>query len=242
MLHHRYIRHQNSLGYTEVVDANSSALLKQDATWRIVPGLADATCYSFESRNYPGQYLRHQAFRVRKDANDNSALFKADATWCAQQGTGGVRLTAWNFPGQFLRHRASELWLATPGGPNAWDNAHELHRGHHVVRGEPLGPVKGGSKRGCRPGAPCFCFFSGFRCSLSGVRVHARMTVAIGIRAARMAGIRPPSTPATRPAITPATPACHGKVMSCSWVPREPSIPAADVERRPRPARSRPPR
>ncbi|GAB3865239.1 AbfB domain-containing protein [Dactylosporangium cerinum] len=118
----RYIRHQNSLGYTEVVDANSSALLKQDATWRIVPGLADSTCYSFESRNYPGQYLRHQAYRVRKDANDNSALFKADATWCAQQGTGGVRLTAWNFPGQFLRHRASELWLATPGGPNAWDN------------------------------------------------------------------------------------------------------------------------
>ncbi len=117
----RYIRHQNSLGFTEVVDANSSTLLKQDATWRIVPGLADASCYSFESRNYPGQYLRHQSYRVRKDPNDNSALFKADATWCAQQGTGGVRLTAWNFPGQYLRHRNAELWLATPGGPNAWD-------------------------------------------------------------------------------------------------------------------------
>ncbi|MER7279855.1 AbfB domain-containing protein [Dactylosporangium sp. NPDC000244] len=119
----RYVRHRDSLGYTDVVDANSTALLKQDATWRVVPGLADSSCYSFESRNYPGQYLRHQAFRVRKDANDNSALFKADATFCAQQGNGGVRLTAWNFPGQYLRHYNAELWLATPGGPSPYDGA-----------------------------------------------------------------------------------------------------------------------
>jgi hypothetical protein len=119
----RYVRHQNSLGYTEVVDANSSTLLKQDATWRVVAGLADSSCYSFESRNYPGRYLRHQAFRVRSDASDGSALFRADATWCAQQGSGGVRLTAWGFPGQYLRHYNSELWLATPGGPNPYDGA-----------------------------------------------------------------------------------------------------------------------
>lgn len=36
------------------------------------------------------------------------------------------------------------------------------------------------------------------------------MTVAIGMRAARTAGISPPGTPATSPATTPATPACHG--------------------------------
>ncbi|WP_238008227.1 AbfB domain-containing protein [Dactylosporangium sp. AC04546] len=118
----RYIRHQNSLGYTEVVTASSTTLLKQDATWRIVPGLADSSCYSFESRNYPGRYLRHQAFRVRMDTNDNSALFRADATWCAQSATGGVRLTAWGFPGQYLRHYNAELWLATPGGPSTYDN------------------------------------------------------------------------------------------------------------------------
>ncbi|MFG2037955.1 AbfB domain-containing protein [Dactylosporangium sp. NPDC048998] len=61
-------------------------------------------------------------YRVRRDANDNSALFKADATWCAQQATGGVRLTAWNFPGQYLRHYNAELWLATPGGASAYDS------------------------------------------------------------------------------------------------------------------------
>ncbi|WP_432990147.1 AbfB domain-containing protein [Dactylosporangium sp. CA-233914] len=119
----RYARHRDGLGYIDVVDANSTALLKQDATWRVVPGLADSSCYSFEARNFPDHYLRNQAFRVRMDANDNSAPFKADATWCAQPGNGGVRLTAWNFPGQYyLRHYNAELWLATPGGPNAYDS------------------------------------------------------------------------------------------------------------------------
>jgi hypothetical protein len=117
----RYARHQDGLGFTEVVDANSSGLLKNDATWKIVPGLADSGCYSFESRNFPGQYLRHREFRIHKEGGD-SALFRADATWCAVQAAGGVRLSAYNFPDQYLRHYRSELWLATPGGAHEWDN------------------------------------------------------------------------------------------------------------------------
>ncbi|MEU5664252.1 AbfB domain-containing protein [Streptomyces longwoodensis] len=118
----RYARHRDGLGYTEVANGSSTDLLKQDATWRIVPGLADSSCYSFESRNYPGEYLRHRDFRVRKDPSDGSDLFRADATWCAVPGSGGVRLMASNFPGQYLRHIDAELWLATPGGAHAWDN------------------------------------------------------------------------------------------------------------------------
>jgi hypothetical protein len=118
----RYLRHQDGAAFTEVVGANSSSLLKNDATWKIVPGLAGTGCYSFESRNYPGQYLRHRDFRVYKDAADGSALFNADATFCAEQGSGGVRLSAVAFPGQYLRHINSEVWLATPGGQHAWDN------------------------------------------------------------------------------------------------------------------------
>ncbi|GAB3278954.1 AbfB domain-containing protein [Kineosporia babensis] len=118
----RYIRHRQALGYTEVVTEASEALLKNDATWNIVPGLADASCYSFEAVNYPGTYLRHQAYRVKQNPDDGTALFDADATWCAEEGDGGIKLTAWNFPGQYLRHYDAELWLATPGGNNAWDN------------------------------------------------------------------------------------------------------------------------
>jgi hypothetical protein len=117
----KYLRHQDGQAFTAVVDANSAGLLKNDATWKIVPGLAGTGCYSFESRNYPGQYLRHRDFRVYKEAGD-SAIFRADATFCAVRGSGGVRLSSWNFPGQYLRHINSEVWLATPGSTHAWDN------------------------------------------------------------------------------------------------------------------------
>ncbi|KQX61217.1 glycoside hydrolase family 2 [Streptomyces sp. Root1310] len=118
----RYLRHRDGAGFTEVVTAGSDALLKNDATWRIVPGLADSGCYSFESRNYPGQYLRHREYRVYKESGSTD-LFRADATFCPARGANGaVRLSAYNFPEQYLRHYNAELWLATPGGTHTWDN------------------------------------------------------------------------------------------------------------------------
>ncbi|MGW6273056.1 AbfB domain-containing protein [Streptomyces sp. NPDC055060] len=118
----RYLRHKDALAYTEVVNSGSSDLLKNDATWRIVPGLADSSCYSFESRNYPGEYLRHRDFRVHREAGDGSALFRADATFCAVPGQGGVRLMAQNYPGQYLRHYNAEVYLAVPGGSRPSDS------------------------------------------------------------------------------------------------------------------------
>ncbi|MET8306763.1 AbfB domain-containing protein [Micromonospora sp. NPDC005173] len=119
----RYLRHQDSLAYTEVVDAGSPDLLKNDATYTIRPGLADTNCYSFESVNYPGQYLRHQASRVRNSPNDGSALTRADATWCARVGlTGtGVSLESYNFRGRYLRHYNSEVWLSSGTGGDAYN-------------------------------------------------------------------------------------------------------------------------
>ncbi|MFD4635932.1 AbfB domain-containing protein [Lentzea sp. NPDC058436] len=121
----RYARHQNALGYTEHVDAGSSALLKSDATWRVVPGLAGG-CHSLESRNFPGYYLRHQNSRVKISTDDGTALMRADATWCGKSAPTGVRLASWNLPGSYLRHIGSELWLATPGGSGPQDSAASL--------------------------------------------------------------------------------------------------------------------
>ncbi|MFE9923732.1 AbfB domain-containing protein [Streptomyces sp. NPDC005774] len=121
-LTNRYVRHQDGAVFTEAVDGGSSALLKNDATWRIVPGLADGSCYSFESRNYPGEYLRHREYRVYKESGSGD-LFRADATFCPVRGANGaVRLSAYNFPEQYLRHYDARLWLATPGGTHTWDN------------------------------------------------------------------------------------------------------------------------
>jgi hypothetical protein len=124
----RYLRHMNGLAYTEVVTAGSPALLKNDATYTIRPGLADASCYSFESVNFPGQFLRHANSRVRNSVNDGSALLRADATWCARTGlTGsGVSFESWNFRGSYLRHYNAEVWLSDGAGgpaynsPNLW--------------------------------------------------------------------------------------------------------------------------
>ncbi|PWI13061.1 glycoside hydrolase family 2 [Streptomyces sp. Act143] len=117
----RYLRHKDGAVFTEVVNGGSDALLKNDATWKIVPGLANNTCYSFESRNYPGQYLRHRDYRVYKESGTTD-LFRADATFCPVPGAnGGVRLSAYNFPEQYLRHYNAELWLATPGGTHTYD-------------------------------------------------------------------------------------------------------------------------
>ncbi|WP_392668209.1 AbfB domain-containing protein [Streptomyces sp. LN785] len=118
----KYLRHYDGLAFTAVVNGGSDPLLRNDATWKIVAGLANSNCYSFESRNYPGEFLRHRDFRVRREADDGSALFRADATWCAVADTGGVRLTSANLPGSYLRHIDSEVWLATPGGGHTWDN------------------------------------------------------------------------------------------------------------------------
>ncbi|RCG31441.1 beta-galactosidase [Sphaerisporangium album] len=120
----RYLRHSDSLGYTEVVTAASDATLKADATFIVRPGLAEPSCYSFESRNFAGHYLRHANFRVRKDARDGTALFDADATFCAQPGrygSGDVTLASYNIGDHNIRHYAAEVWIAGNGGPSPYD-------------------------------------------------------------------------------------------------------------------------
>lgn len=119
----RYLRHQNSLAYTEVVTPSSDALSKNDATYTVRPGLADASCYSFEPVNFPGQFLRHANSRVQNSVDDGSALLKADATWCARTGLTGsdVSLESFNFRGSYLRHFDSEVWLSNGAGGAAYN-------------------------------------------------------------------------------------------------------------------------
>ncbi|HUQ55193.1 AbfB domain-containing protein, partial [Lentzea sp.] len=118
----RYLRHRDSLARTDVVTASSDSLTKSDATFVVRRGLADPTCYSLESRNLPNQYLRHADFRVRLGTNDNTDLFRRDATFCAQQGSGGVRLESFNELGTSIRHYSEEVWVASNGGAHVYDN------------------------------------------------------------------------------------------------------------------------
>jgi Alpha-L-arabinofuranosidase B (ABFB) domain len=99
----RFMRHQNGLGFTSVVNGNSAAVDKQDATFKVVRGLASADCYSLRSVNFPNDYLRHANDRLRKDAFDDTEQYKRDATWCARPGLSGkgVSFESLNFPGHY---------------------------------------------------------------------------------------------------------------------------------------------
>lgn len=75
--------------------------------WRMVPGLADSTGVSFQSVNYPGSYLRHYNYEVRLAANDNTSVFRADATFYRTAGLADAAWTSfrsYNFPTRYLRH------------------------------------------------------------------------------------------------------------------------------------------
>jgi len=116
----RYIRHRNALGEaTPIV----SDLDKKDATFRVIPGLADPNCVSLESRNYPGYFLRHQDSRVKLAPQDGTQLFRDDATFCVKLGLAdpyAVSFESKNFPGRYLRHRGGQLWVEAGDGSDLY--------------------------------------------------------------------------------------------------------------------------
>jgi RNA polymerase sigma factor (sigma-70 family) len=93
------------------VSTTSAATVRDQATFEVVPGLADRACFSF--RTPDGRYLRHSSWRLRLNQNDGTPLFRGDATFCVRAGTvaGTVALESSNYPGWFLRHRGNELWV-----------------------------------------------------------------------------------------------------------------------------------
>ncbi|SCL34322.1 Glycosyl hydrolases family 43 [Micromonospora nigra] len=100
----RYVRH---VDYDARIDANVSPLA--DSQWRIVPGLASSADgnVSLESVNFPGYYLRHANYDFVLAQNDNSATFRADATFKRVPGladAAAVSFRSYNFPDRYLRH------------------------------------------------------------------------------------------------------------------------------------------
>ncbi|WP_409494272.1 AbfB domain-containing protein [Amycolatopsis sp. cmx-11-12] len=92
-----------------------------DATWKVVPGLADFGCHSFESVTKPGSYLRQLDFKILIVPSDGTERFRTDATWCSRTEPGGVTLEAKGAPGRFLRHHNGRLWAANGSGTHVFD-------------------------------------------------------------------------------------------------------------------------
>jgi hypothetical protein len=121
----RYLRHQNGNAVTSVISSSSSTLDKNDGSWIVRRGLADSSCVSFESRNYPGDFLRHSNFQLYRQPMDGTALFRADATFCPESGKSGTGTSfrSYNYPTRYLRHFNNTVYVASDGGSNAFDSA-----------------------------------------------------------------------------------------------------------------------
>jgi hypothetical protein len=119
-----YIRHQNDIAIMSVITPSSPSQDRNDASWIVRSGLADAACVSFESRNYPGTFLRHSNFHVYRQPADGTALFRADATFCPTTGRNGTgtSFASYNYPARFLRNYNNALYIASYGGSNVWDS------------------------------------------------------------------------------------------------------------------------
>lgn len=99
-------------GYIQLdqVSSASGSETREDSSFKLVPGLANSSCYSF--RMSDGRYVRHQSFVLRASRDDGSGLFKQDATFCPRSGySGTVMLESVNYPGHFVRHRNFQLRL-----------------------------------------------------------------------------------------------------------------------------------
>jgi hypothetical protein len=109
-----------TLGVLAPLSNTSSAAARQQATFDVVPGLADPKCFSFRSRD--GRYLRHASWRLRLNANEGTNLFQADATFCVRPGSTATALylESANYPGWLLRRRGSELWVDRSDGTTAF--------------------------------------------------------------------------------------------------------------------------
>ncbi|MEH1100887.1 glycoside hydrolase family 43 protein [Micromonospora sp. CPCC 205561] len=99
----RFVRHLDGVARIDAYPFDPY----QDQMWRLVPGLADAGGVSFESVNRPGNYLRHSGYALRLDPNDNTATFRADATFHRTAGLADPSWTSFrshNYPDRYLRH------------------------------------------------------------------------------------------------------------------------------------------
>ncbi|GIG69221.1 sigma-70 family RNA polymerase sigma factor [Phytomonospora endophytica] len=104
----QYLTHTGDLAALAVAGDEQN---RRRATFTVVAGLADPDCVTFRAAD--GRYLRHYELRLRLDADQGTALFREDATFCPVAGAtdGSVTLRAHNYPGSVMRSRDGGIFL-----------------------------------------------------------------------------------------------------------------------------------
>lgn len=117
------IRHRNGEGWISKIESETD---KNDATFNIVPGLADKSAWSFESVNFPGMYLRHRNARIQLETIDaEDAGGKLDATFKIVAGladTSAQSFESVNFTNHFIKHSNARLSIARNDNTDMFKN------------------------------------------------------------------------------------------------------------------------
>ncbi|KAF8283229.1 alpha-L-arabinofuranosidase B, partial [Clavulina sp. PMI_390] len=118
-----YISHTGTTVNTQVTSSSSTTALKQAASWTVSAGLGNSACFSFQSVDTPGSYIRHSGFELYLGTNDGTQLFHEDATFCPIAGLSGTgsSLRSWSYPTRYWRHYNSIGYIASNGGVHTFD-------------------------------------------------------------------------------------------------------------------------
>ena len=120
----RYIAHNGSAVNTEVITNSSPSTLQATGQWKVVTGLGNSGCVSFESVDTAGSYIRHFNYQLMLNANDGTPTFADDSTFCPMAALNGQgnSIRSWSYPTRFFRNYASVMYIASEGGPDVFDN------------------------------------------------------------------------------------------------------------------------
>jgi hypothetical protein len=97
---------QHKIYFEAYISANG--ILPEDCIFKIVPGLADPDCISFESKNFPGCYLKNENFKIVLKLNDGKGDFNESATFRKVPGLADENLISfqsYSYPKRYIRHK-----------------------------------------------------------------------------------------------------------------------------------------
>jgi non-reducing end alpha-L-arabinofuranosidase len=138
-----YVRNRNGTAVIAPVTSRSAEQDESDSTWIVRRGLADNSCVSFESRNNPGDFLRHQNFALHVQPFDGTPLSRSDATFCPQPGKNGKGSSfhSVSYPTKYIRHYYGKVYIASDGdGTKPWDTTVHWTDDVSFVVGPPWSP------------------------------------------------------------------------------------------------------
>ncbi|NEP63524.1 MAG: arabinofuranosidase [Symploca sp. SIO2G7] len=98
----------DNLGFIKTEKEGANA---ENASFRLVNGLANDCGISFESVNFQNHYLRHENHSIKLAENDNTDDFKKSATFYIRAGNfgQGISFESCDKQGYYIRHKDGEL-------------------------------------------------------------------------------------------------------------------------------------